>query len=291
MNTIKQKQQTLGLLLMTAFLANSLTPVWSQVQDLSSTPSNAPAALNTAPSESLVPSTATSELLTPTGSGNTANTALKIGAASEKVPAGTNLRISFNNHFDSRVTQPGEPFSATLQEDFYSKSKVNPEDIAERRIILPEGTLIRGRVGQVKKPFLFSRGGSITLKFDHVVLPSGELLPLELELSTANTIVNQKGALYSDPGIGKKVSNGVKDGIGTFDKIRDAGVNAGKGALGGVGMLVTVPVAIAGGAVAGSAVTGGKAVVAVVGRGDSLIINPGDSVTIDFGGSFNLPSD
>ena len=35
----------------------------------------------------------------------------------------------------------------------------------------------------------------------------------------------------------------------------------------------------------------GKAAVAVVGRGDSVVIKPGDTVTIDFGGSFNIPSD
>lgn len=221
------------------------------------------------------------------GEEDPAHTSLKIGTASEKVPMGTLLKISFNCHMDSRVTQPGEPFTAFIQEDFTTHT----ED-AEERVILPEGTMVRGRVATVKKPGLFSRGGAITLNFDHVVLPSGELLPLELNLSTTkNTIVNQKGALYSDPGIGKKVSRGVKDGVGTFEKIKDAGFQMGKNTAGGLGIVVAAPVALAGGAIAGGAVTTGKAVVAVVGRGESVLIQPGDSVTIDFGGSFNLPAE
>jgi hypothetical protein len=201
------------------------------------------------------------------------------------------LTIAFNSHMDSRVTETGEPFTVSLQEDFYAQRPGTNPGQTQKRIILPKGTLLRGRVDTVRRPGLFSRGGSINLTFDHVVLPSGELMPLELNLSTNQDLVNQKGALYSDPGIGKKVNKGVREGIGTFQKITDAGVQAGKGTAGGLGTIVTVPVAATGGAVAGVAVTTGKAVVALVGRGDSVVINPGDTLRIDFGGTFNLPAD
>lgn len=208
--------------------------------------------------------------------------AIKLGTASEKVPAGTLLKIKFNNAMDSRITQAGESFTASIEEDFKSGN----------RIILPAGTIVRGRVDQVKKPALFSRGGSITLNFDHVVVPSGELLPLQLSLSTTqNTIVNQKGALYSDPGIGKKVNKGVQTGVNTFSKITNAGIQSGKEMAGGFGVIVTAPLSVAGGAIAGTAVTTEKAAMALIGRGDSIVIKEGDSVVIDFGGSFNLPAD
>ncbi|HEY9686828.1 MAG TPA: hypothetical protein V6C52_07645 [Coleofasciculaceae cyanobacterium] len=211
---------------------------------------------------------------------------LSVGAGTQKVPAGTFLTIGFNTAMDSRMTQAGEPFNAFITEDF-SVAGLN----GARRVILPSGTIVRGRISEVKKPGLFSRGGAIFLSFDHVVLPSGELLPLALNLSTENTTVNKAGAIYMDPGIGKKVERGFEDGKKTFGGITDQGYQAGKQIAGGLGTLVTVPAAVIGGALAGTAVTTGKAAVAVVGRGETALIKPGDTVTIDFGGSFNLPAE
>lgn len=215
-----------------------------------------------------------------------ATSSLKIQTESQKVPAGTMLTIGFNTPMDSRVTNTGDVFNAYLTQDFTVKG-----EHATRKVVLPAGTMVRGRVSQVKRPSFFSHGGAIFLSFDHVVVPSGELLPLTLNLSTENTIVNKQGALYSDPGIGKKVQQGVEAGKQTFGNITDSGIQSGKQIAGGLGSLITVPAAVIGGAVAGGAVTTGKAAVAVVGKGDSMVIKPGDTVTIDFGGSFNLPAE
>lgn len=123
------------------------------------------------------------------------------------------------------------------------------------------------------------------------MLPSGELMPLTLNLSTENSLVNAKGAIYMDPGIGKKVEEGAHTGKEKFNEITESGWKAGQQIAGGLGSIVTVPAAVLGGAVAGAGITTGKAAVAVVGRGESAVIQPGDTVTIDFGGSFTLPSE
>ncbi len=209
---------------------------------------------------------------------------LKIESGSQKIPAGTMLTVAFNTTMDSRVNNVGDPFNAYLTQDFTVKG-----DQATRRVVLPAGTTVRGRIQEVKRPSFFSRGGAIFLSFDHVVVPSGELLPLTLNLSTENTMVNKQGALYTDPGIGKKVQKGVETGKQTFEDIATQSMNAGKQIAGGLGTIITVPAGVVGGALAGTAVTTGKAAVAVVGKGDSVVIKPGDTVTIDFGGSFNLP--
>lgn len=215
-----------------------------------------------------------------------ATSALQIQAGSQKVPAGTFMTIAFNSPMDSKLSNTGDPFNALITEDF----AVSGQNGA-RKIILPAGTVVRGRVNDVKRPGFFSHGGAIYLSFDHVVLPSGELLPLTLNLSTENTIVNKQGALYSDPGIGKKVERGFNDGKKAFSDITDKGIQAGKQIAGGFGSIITVPAAVVGGALVGTGLTTGKAAVAVVGKGDSVVIKPGDTVTIDFGGSFTLPSE
>jgi len=233
------------------------------------------------PQNRMLPSVPASPTISPS-----ASSALKIETGSQKVPVGTMLTIAFNTTMDSRLTNMGDVFTAKLTKDFTVAGKNG-----ERRMILPQGTVVRGRVDQVKRPNYFSHGGAIYLAFDHVVLPSGELLPLTLNLSTENAMVNQKGALYSDPGIGRKIERGAEQGRKTFSGITEQGFETGKQIAGGLGSIVTVPAAVIGGALAGTAVTTGKAAVAIVGRGDSVVIKPGDTVTIDFGGSFNLPAE
>ncbi len=223
-------------------------------------------------------------------------TALKINTGTQKVPAGTMLKIMFNTAMDARITEAGEPFTAFIEKDFATK----PLSSALERVILPKGTMVRGRIEEVRKPRFFSRGGTIRLSFDHVVLPSGDLLPLDLNLSARNDQVKrirsagesvEQYALYTDPGVGHKIHKGLESGVSTFNKIRKSGVDAGKDVAGGAGMILTVPAAVVGGAFAGGAVGTGKGVKAVFGRGDSVIIQPGDSVNIDFGGAFSLPTE
>ena len=234
-----------------------------------------------------------SMLLSPAGFAQTStpvqvqNTApaLQIGSSARKVPAGTYLRVAFNTALDSRITETGETFTAALTDDFLYN------DHGVSRVVLPAGTFVRGRIEKVQRPTFFSKGGAIFLGFDHVVLPSGEQLPLDLVLSPTNEDVNRQGALYSDPGIKHKLGQSVVEGQNTFGRIVDNGVKAGKDMADGLGQIVTVPLAAVGGAVAGTAVTAGKSVVSVVGKGDSMVIKPGDTVMIDFGGSFNIPSE
>lgn len=216
-------------------------------------------------------------------SGNT--TALTAGTGASIVPSGTFLQVVFNSKMDARITETGEPFQAYLASDFKDMNN------GLERIILPKGTVIRGRVDKVQRPGYFSRGGAIFLTFDHAMAPSGELIPLKLNLSTQNTEVNKQGALYADPGIPTKLKDSVNYGVDTFSKSVDLGVEAGKDVGDGLGSIITVPVAVAGGAVVGTLMTTGKAAAAVVGKGDTVTIDPGDSVTIDFGGSFVLPSE
>ncbi|MBK8191242.1 MAG: hypothetical protein IPK79_12430 [Vampirovibrionales bacterium] len=228
----------------------------------------------------------------PGGSAQSDGAPLRINSSSEKVPEGTALTIAFTSTLDSRISQVGEPFTAVLKDDF---TALDGDGVP--RVILPKQTAVRGRLAEVKRPGLFSRGGSILLGFDHVALPSGELLPLDLNLSAQNDTVRRAGdpnsptyALYSDPGVGAKLRKSVGAGAAVYDHLKQAGIDRGKNVAGGLGMAVTVPAGILGGAVAGTAVTTGKGVMAVIGRGDSMKIQPGDTVKIDFGGAFTLPS-
>lgn len=269
-------------LLLASFLLSSNTPVFATDLVPLRPPSNE--ASQRTPLQQLE-----QQPLIPPPEDPTRNTAsfLTVQTGTQKVPAGTMLSITFNTLLDSRVTNVGDPFIVYLTDNFTSTTP----DGRYPKVILPSGTTIRGRVSKVTRPSFFSRGGSLFLAFDHIVLPSGELLPIRLNLSAANKIVNPKGAIYTDPGIGKKVQQGFHDGQDTFGRITDKGYKAGSSIAGGLGSIVTVPAAVVGGAIAGTAITGAKAATALVGKGDSAMINPGDEMKVDFGGAFNLPSE
>ena len=218
------------------------------------------------------------------------NNGLSVTTATQKIPAGTMLRLAFQTPLDSRTATAGQPFLATLDQDFY----------LQQRLILPTGSVIRGYVDTAQKPRLFSKGGAMTLTFDHVTSPNGDLLPVNLQLSPQNTMVRamptasgtvQPGTLYTDPGVGKKLGKSVDQGTDVFNRLTQKGINAGKAMAGGLGMLVTVPATAIGGVVAGSAVTTGKAATAIVGRGDSVTLAPGATLLVDFGGAMDVPVD
>ncbi|MBY0450127.1 MAG: hypothetical protein K2X01_05820 [Cyanobacteria bacterium] len=221
-------------------------------------------------------------------------TSLQLQTGSQTVPQGTLLTLQFRTQMDSRITQTGEPFSAVLAEDFYAPPSEQSD--GHPRLILPKNSMIRGRVQNVKRAQFFSQGGAITLAFDHIVLPTGDLLPVLLNLSPKNEMIKQfkkenVTALYADPGISVKLNKGVKDGVKLFQSITDKGIKAGESWGNGAGMIAMAPVAVVGGALAGTAVSTQKAAIGIFGRGEPIMIKPGDRITVDFGGSFALPSD
>jgi hypothetical protein len=216
-----------------------------------------------------------------------ATSSLKVQTGSQHIPAGTLLTIVFQTPLDSKVNAVGDSFVAYLAKDFVMAG----DTPGSQRIVLPVGTVVRGRVNTVSRPGLFSKGGTLTLAFDHAMLPSGDLMPLTLNLATNNDNVNKAGAVYDDPGVSKKVHDAGHQGKSVMTGMTDRGYQRGKNIAGGLGTIVTVPVAAVGGALAGAGVTTGRTAVALVGRGESAVIKPGDTMTIDFGGSFNLPSE
>lgn len=234
---------------------------------------------------------------------------IQLDAGSQEVPEGTMLPLIFRTPLDARVTQPGEPFVATLKTNFQlAPTSSHPTP----RLILPMGTPIRGRVSKVTKPRWFSKGGMIQLDFDHVVLPNGELLPVHLKLSASNAdvkAINRPAALqntqtattpptihteyglYDDPGVGTKIKQGVSEGATQVGDITTAGQQWGESWGGKAGAVATTPFAAVGGALVGGATMAKNSVKALVMPGDTAMIEPGDEIIVDFGHAFVMPAE
>lgn len=202
---------------------------------------------------------------------------LELGAKSEKIPVGTKLKIVFNSNLNAKKSREGDPFSATIKDDIY----------VDGNLIMPAGTLIRGRVGKVKKPRLFSRSGSMVLNFDHIVTPLGSELNLDLDLSNKNNI-DKKGALVANQGLGEAIKDSAASGYNTAKTITKAGYNAGM-AAGKVPVVATTPAAAAVGTLAGSSVFVTKSALAIFKKGGNPVITSGDQLEIMFSEDMDIP--
>lgn len=241
------------------------------------------------------------------------STPIQIGTTSQEVPQGTMLPLIFKTPLDARISHVGDPFFATLKTNFQlAPTASHPRP----RLILPMGTTIRGRVSKVKKPSWFSKGGLLQLDFDHIVLPSGDLLPVHLKLSSnngdvkaivqPNTLPGEPQntltpagrqplsvdyGLYDDPGVGQKLKNSVSQGSQKIGSITEAGQEWGQSWGGNAGAIATTPFAMIGGTLVGGATIAKNSVKALVLPGESAIIEPGDHIMVDFGHAFTLPTE
>lgn len=213
-----------------------------------------------------------------------AGTPLSIGSASQRLPAGTLMRIALQNTLDSRLSQPGEPFNATLVEDLVAPGG---------RLVLPKGTLLRGRLSTVEPSRFFSKGGLLGLGFDHVVLPNGQQQTVSLKLSGLNALSSSSlhpGQLYADPGIGPKIAQSLDDGATFIGKSVQVGMDWGKDIGNGAGRILTVPVAALGGVLGGGGLIVGKSVYSAVAKGNVVSLKPGDVLLVELAQPTTFPA-
>ena len=101
--------------------------------------------------------------------------------------AGTEARIILLGGVSASKSNPGDSFQARVIEPVQSNSKV----------ILPEGTLLEGKVVRSKRPRMLSRAGSLLLTFTGVTLPGGMGTPVEASITEAE--LNQRSHTRIDP--------------------------------------------------------------------------------------------
>jgi hypothetical protein len=115
-------------------------------------------------------------------------TALKIGAQSTTLPTETRLKLVLECSVDAKESKPGDIFEAHVKDDL----------AVGTQLLLPRGSLVRGRVVEVARPRLISRAAKIGLKLEQIVTPTGEVIPLDAALEFRKGTSNEKGQL--DPG-------------------------------------------------------------------------------------------
>jgi hypothetical protein len=204
--------------------------------------------------------------------GGLANRVYTVNAGNVVLERGKVLRLRVLNSVSSSYVREGEAFAAYVDETIYG---------AQGQTVIPQGSLLRGRIQDVEKSRFFGKGGSFRMAFDNVTLPNGEIQPIDLKLASVNqqdALVKNDGRVYEDPGFGQKFSQTLdKSGYILSDMTRngyEAGVDTGGKALG----AVTGAFSAIGGAVAAAGYTVGKSVYHAVAKGEPADLTKDDAL-------------
>jgi hypothetical protein len=180
--------------------------------------------------------------------------------ATRTVPAGTVIPVNLTSRISTKHLKEGDGIYAQTALPI----AINGE------ILIPAGSFVRGKVGQVKQPGRIKGRAEMTFSFQSIVLPTGATYEIYASLAGTGGTVERKGEATV---VGEKGNDGE-------EILTDAGRGAGTGAA--VGVIYGRGVGGAGkGAAAGAAGgAAGSAVAALIRRGDALVLEPGTMIEI-----------
>ncbi len=187
---------------------------------------------------------------------NGQGTALRAGVQSATLPTQTHMKLIVEYAVSATTSQPGDIFEGHVKEDIFFG----------RTLILPRGSLVRGRVAEVSKPRLLSRAGKIGLKLDQIDTPTGEVIPLDAMLEFQKGTTNKSGQLDPGTNLGTRVNASIR----TVSGMNETG--AARGAL------VAANVATLGAPIIATAI--GSSAIGLFRSGDNISLQPGQELEI-----------
>ncbi|PWT99242.1 MAG: hypothetical protein C5B53_05640 [Candidatus Melainabacteria bacterium] len=190
------------------------------------------------------------------GTGSSTGSALRGEAASTTLPLETRLKLVLETAVDSSRSKPGDIFEAHVRDDLFLGAN----------LVLPRGSLIRGRVADVAKPKLISRAAHIGLKLDEIVTPLGEVIPLDAALEFRKGLTNKRGQLDPGTSFGTRVDKSIKAVTGqtSTGATKDVLVAANIATLGAPAIATAI----------------GSSAIALFSSGDKVQLSPGQELEI-----------
>lgn len=114
------------------------------------------------------------------------NKQINANVKTKRVPAGTVIKLKVLDPLSSSDMELGDQFGLMVIENV----KVN------NSVVIPQGTMVRGSIEELKKPAMLYKGGMIRLYFDHIVSSTGKQVPFYAGICN-NPNITYDGALSS----------------------------------------------------------------------------------------------
>jgi type IV secretory pathway VirB10-like protein len=143
------------------------------------------------------------------------------------VPAGTVIPVTLTSRISTKYAKDGD--------GIYGKTAF-PVTVANK-IVIPEGSYVRGRITEVKRPGKVKGKPELTINFQTLVLPSGVTLPIYTSLGGTSGAGQKKGEATvqgdSSKGEDAKTIGGAAAEGAIIGAIGGHGTGAGIGGAGG----------------------------------------------------------
>jgi len=169
------------------------------------------------------------------------------------VPAGTVIPVTLTSRISTKNARDGD--------GIYGKT-VFPITV-NNKIVIPEGSFVRGKVTEIRRPGRVKGKGELTLNFQTLVLPGGITVPIYTSLGGVGGAGERKGEAT------------VQGDSSKGEDAKTVGTTAAQGALIGVIADRGRGAAVGGGVGAAA----GTAAVLLT-RGKDLVLEPGTTIEI-----------
>ncbi|HXG93178.1 MAG TPA: hypothetical protein VNN73_12560 [Blastocatellia bacterium] len=182
----------------------------------------------------------------------------------------TKARIILQTRLSSKLSEPGDPITAVLDEPIY----VGDE------LVMPRGTEFKGRVAQVTHAGRPLKSGTISIIFERVAMPWGDE-PVSIALAAIDDWDKNEKLKANDEG---KVKGDKRGDKAAENVIRG-------GSIGGAGAGVIILTSRSAGAlpVGGAALGAGMLAGLLLTKGGEIQVNPGAVMRIKFLKPMTLP--
>ena len=201
----------------------------------------------------------------------------KADAKTKRIAAGTQFQLVFLQPVSTSANSDGDSFSAYLKNELKTENNT---------VILPQGSVVRGSIQQVKTSKRFSRGAKLYLDFDHVVTPNGRQIPLDLSVRSYDKIYYD-GGLYKNLGYGEAIKENFEKGVNITKKSTEYGWTVGDDHPGL--QYITTPFCAVGGFIGGIGYWFGDSVADMFRKGQEVYILKGDILNVQLINPIDVP--
>ena len=193
--------------------------------------------------------------------------ALSQAAREATIEAETKAKVILQSRLSSKLSEPGDPIRAVLDEPIY----------VDGQLVLPRGTEFVGRVTQVTPAKRGQKQGSIAIAFERIALSWGEE-PVSIVVTAVDDWDKNEKLNADSEG---KVKGGHR-GDATARNVERGGAIGGAGA--GVVILSGGPYGAGAGALGGGLLAG-----LFLTKGGEVVVNPGAIFRVKFVKPITLP--
>ncbi len=202
----------------------------------------------------------------------------KADAKTKRIASGTQFQLEFLQTVSTSSGNEGDFFTAALKNELKTENNT---------VILPKGSVIRGSISNVKTSKRFSRGAMLYLDFDHVVTPNGRQIPLDLAVVRCGDKIYYDGGLYKNLGYGEAVKENYEKGVDITKRSTNYGLSVGDDHPGL--QYLTTPFCAIGGFLGGIGYWTGQSVADMFRKGQDVIIQKGENLTVQLINPIDIP--